>query len=147
MHVQNKIIGHVMVLFGFLPKKSVLLSHITPLLVMRPARTTMSNDYHWLYPEAIRPQYRPSHLHIQLHSSFVKIYLTAEVSSIYILPPKVHLLMFPSLYFFQENSIMISMNLLFYKVNFRLRTFLNQTSQLPTLHKYQAKITTIMLCK
>lgn len=44
MHALNKTIGHVVYSCGFLPKKPLLLSHISTLFDMRLASATVSTD-------------------------------------------------------------------------------------------------------
>ena len=56
----------------------------------------------------------------QVHSPFVKIHPTVEISSTYVLSPRAQLLIFSLFFFFSQKNrgIIISMNLLFKKVNF-----------------------------
>lgn len=90
--------------FSFLTsEKSVLLIHIPSLFVMRAAWTTVSTV---IAGSMLRQWASSVDLPIwgwRVHSPFVKINLTGEMSSIYILSLEAQLLMFSSLYFFQEN--------------------------------------------
>lgn len=119
-------------MFGFLSKKSVLLGHVPSLFVMRVAwimvsNVTVSSMLRQRSPSVDLPGWG-----WQVHSPLVKIHLTVEISSTYILSPRAQFLMFSVFFFFQKNrGIIIFMNLLFKKVNFRSGIFLNKLPKCP----------------